>query len=396
MTVMTSLRKSFILDSIDRPVSEIPKLPRLPQSGIVYAPSVVLKPAEAYTLHTLQGGIANDVYPLIIARAIPPERSEIDEETGERVNKPQPSLANHVQAQCRLIAKALGVQQQLFNNGVTRLMLDTLAGDEQQGRAILTEFQQNLGDFCRHVVPVISPNRDDNNRLAAAWDRQYFTGTALRVVASKSAEFPDAADLLRMLGDLRIKPARVDLVVDAGKVDEKNIDELLAAITKFHLAITGTTQWRSVILTSNGFPKTISTLAFNVKHHLTRWDLVLWKRQRHALKDVGCEQMPIYGDYGMVHATVTDGGKIPQPNLRYTAERHWLVYRREIEETAMLVVCGAVVEEESFRGDRFSDGDDWIKRCADGKQRQSYAQTWLRAGWQHHIAFVVAQLRGRT
>ncbi|MGD0967772.1 MAG: hypothetical protein ABR949_05745 [Candidatus Aquilonibacter sp.] len=397
MTVTNSLHKESVVNAVQRPITEVPKVPRLPHAGIVYVPAAVLKPAEARALHTLQGSIANGVYPLIIARAVPPERTEIDDETGERVIKSQPSLFDHVKAQRGLIIKALGVEQQFFNSGVTRLMLDTSALDKQQERATLGDFRESLGDNdCRFVVPIISPDRDENNRLAAAWDRKYFTGVALRVTISKSASFPQATGLLRLLDALRIKTQRVDLVIDAGKIDEQNICDVLPAITAFHLAMAGATRWRSVILTSNGFPKSISALEFNIKHRLKRWDLVLWKRHRHALRDTACDQLPIYSDCGMVHVSIAEGGKIPQPNMRYTLERDWLVYRREHDEAAMRVVCGAVTEEDSFRGDTFSEGDAWIKGCADGKQRQSYAQTWLRAGWQHHIAFVVAQLRGRT
>ena len=396
MTGAHSPSEGSIIGVIDRSISEIPSIPHQIRSGFSYVPAVVLKPAEATALDTLQGGIANDVYPLIIARAIPPVRTDTNEETGIREPKPQPTLAEHVQSQQNMILRALGVQQQLFNSGVTRVMLDADGLDRQQERATLGVFRRALGDECRHVVPVLGFERGENNRLAAEWDRDYFTGVAFRITTLATAPRRSAAEILTLLVDLGIKANRVDLILDAGEVGEQNIDALVAIAVTFHSSVARAARWRSVILIANGFPRSISSLPFNISHRLVRWDLVFWKRVRYALWEDHCGQLPIFGDYGMVHGATAEGGRMPQPNIRYTEERYWLVHRREQDEQAMFEVCGVVVEGDSFCGDSFSEGDAWIKRCADGSQRGSNAQTWLRAGWQHHIAFVVAQLRGRT
>jgi len=216
-------------------------------------------------------------------------------------------------------------------------------------------------------------------------------GACIRLFKSDLVRSSLAADLEGLVSALRLQAASVDLVVDLQIFGSSRHD--LAALCA---ALPKVTKWRTLTVASGSFPKDLTGLTVG-QHLLPRLEWQSWKRQLSTV----LPRRPTYGDYAMLHPYLSPWfpGMNVSASVRYTIDEHWLIMRGE----GLLNKKGAghaqypanaelLCHRTEYRGPQFSYGDKYIYEIALKKERPGNPETWLRAGVNHHLTFVVRQI----
>lgn len=149
--------------------------------------------------------------------------------------------------------------------------------------------------------------------------------------------------------------------------------------------------WESITVASGAMPESIADLPANAATPIPRHDLALWKRLQDP--DLG------FGDYGIAHPQMRAGGWSPAPNLRYTDDDAWWIYRRARDgngNKAMYDLCASLVTADHWpaEGPDYSWGDGEIARRARGHGGPEIPTGWRAWGTAHHLTHVLKMLRG--
>lgn len=156
-------------------------------------------------------------------------------------------------------------------------------------------------------------------------------------------------------------------------------------------------RWRTFTLASGAFPRDLAGLPVDT-HWLPRQDWQSWRRQINGSGDV--TRKPTYGDYGVYHPVYLPP-QFPNPSasIRYTTDDDWVVMRGEAlrkeggpghaqYHAEAQLLCGM----PEFCGRDFSAGDAYIFDKSIDPARPGNPKTWLQAGFNHHMTFVVRQI----
>lgn len=356
-------------------------------SGIRYVPALGVKAGETTALRTLKGDLSTLCYPLLTAQQVPGDKTVKDKKTAKKRVQKGPTLTEHLDSQGHRIADICTLEQSLEGFCVQRAMLDVEPLDRQKKSPTLSMLEQRLGGICSKITPVTGCKRTAAHQIAvAAWRRKHDTGIAIRV----QLPFPSAIDVAAVPQLCATPINECDLIVDAGHVDASNLSYLQTEVRTALIAYLPLGRWRTVTVLSGAFPKSIAALPFDIENDIPRLDLVLATRARWEFRRVRRDL--IFGDCGMV-ATAhlgAGGGTNPKANLRYTAKRHWKVWRRDIAP-AMPIVCQNVIRANYFAGTSFSSGDQWIRDFSLKLASQGKSDAWAQAGLSHHLAFAARQ-----
>ena len=192
-----------------------------------------------------------------------------------------------------------------------------------------------------------------------------------------------------------LPPSEVDLLIDFGPVRDANqvAQAAQTALQMLHWA-NHDGPWRSVTVAAGAFPLSISAFQTGAATPVRRYDAELFDRIMAGRPAVS----PDYGDYGIAHPKmVTGGGTNAWPNMRYTSQREWQVYRESLSNPANSLfydICDKVVASGHWPavGAGYSAGDAQIYRRARGAGGTGTATHWLRWGWSHHHKHVIDRL----
>jgi hypothetical protein len=158
------------------------------------------------------------------------------------------------------------------------------------------------------------------------------------------------------------------------------------------------TAWKSFTVIGGTFPRDLTAFAVGQhlypRHEWTSWRTFILSQQR-------LPRLPTYGDYATQHAVYREPPDAANfsASIRYTTDDHWLIMRGEGVFSAgspgfkqwpenALLLC----DREEFCGRDFSDGDAYIWQAAFHRKTTGNAETWLRAGINHHLTFVTGQI----
>nr|WP_301540862.1 beta family protein [Corallococcus exiguus] len=246
------------------------------------------------------------------------------------------------------------------------------------------------------LVPVTGPERDSDYqatvRAAVEEDKR---GVCVRV--RKKELFGDDLDealssTLRKAGATR---EAADLVLDLGPITPDDVSVLSKSLPGVIGGIDGLLAFRTLTVAAGAFPPSISRIKLPTK--VQRADWLLWRILAGKAKSL--VRAPTYGDYAIQGAqppSLTAALHTGSPNIRYTADDHWLVVRgfalklHGFEQYAALAQY--LVERECYAGRTFSQGDDYIFGCAGGAETPGNPAVWRKVGTNHHIAKVLKQL----
>jgi hypothetical protein len=136
------------------------------------------------------------------------------------------------------------------------------------------------------------------------------------------------------------------------------------------------------------------------QQYLPRTDWTFWRDQVWNSHDLPCKTN--YGDYTIQHPifSIIDYPPNFSASIRYTVEENWLIMRGKSAKDHGFDQWPANAQllalHDDFRGAEFSYGDWYISQMGDNlgtaNESNGNAETWLRAGINHHLVFTVRQL----
>jgi hypothetical protein len=262
---------------------------------------------------------------------------------------------------------------------------------------------ETLGEHARQrqlsLIPVtgLDRSRDASYQSAvASLLRTDHLGGCIRLQLNDMQRSNLQSNLDRLLVNLNLSPEKVDLLVDCQIVANSSPDfaSLCARIPYLH-------RWRTFTVASGNFPRDLTGFAVGL-HKLERLDWLTWRDQVIGTSVV--PRRPSYGDYTIQHPIYVEPppGANPSASIRYTSDEHWLIMRgesvRNVGHKQYPALAQLLCELDEFCGANFSYGDSYIQERSlelekpGGIKKPGSVETWLRAGINHHLAFVMHQI----
>jgi hypothetical protein len=254
---------------------------------------------------------------------------------------------------------------------------------------------QYASDLQLSIIPVTGVTRDDTYQAAVNTVlRTHNHGACLRLPLEDIKRPRLAEEINALLSHLQLQPGLVDLIVDF-----RIIDRSAPKFETLCKLIPSVNAWRNFIVASGAFPEDLRGLPKNDIHKIERIDWKSWRDQTGEVASV--PRVPTYSDYTIQHALYLrrKGGARYSASIRYTAEDYWLIMRGEdvFREDGpgfdqwpaqAVLLCGL----PEYSTETFSEGDKYIKQMSLQRKQTGNIVTWLRAGFNHHMTFVVHQL----
>lgn len=245
------------------------------------------------------------------------------------------------------------------------------------------------------LVPVTGIARDDAYQSAVHTVLSTHNhGACLRLSLEDIKRPTLAEDINTLLSHLQLPPELVDLIVDF-----KIIEQSAPTFKTLCTLIPSVNGWRNFIVASGAFPEDLSGLQKNDIHRIERIDWKSWRDQTTEVPSV--PRIPTYSDYTIQHALYLKrkGQARYSASIRYTSEDHWLIMRGEdvFREDGpgfdqwpaqAILLCGL----PEYCTETFSEGDKYIEQMSLQRKQTGNIVTWLLAGFNHHMTFVVRQL----
>lgn len=259
------------------------------------------------------------------------------------------------------------------------------------GALLLRELAAGL-PMLVSLLPVVHLD-DDPALLAEAADtaRRHADEAIVRLPAN-GPPYDDIAtqrELDRLCARTGLAVEQCHLLIDADAVASDRDVSVVEPEVRKRVSWAKRFAWRSIIVAAGAMPGNVRQAGFRTPTPVHRWDLELWNRVR----DLGVR----YADYGIAHPGPVERGWRPPPNLRYTDDEVWWVYRwpgGEAARATMRELCRVLTHSEHWPsdGESFSWGDERIAACAAGRAGPGNATSWRAWGTSHHLAHVVARL----
>jgi Beta protein len=244
------------------------------------------------------------------------------------------------------------------------------------------------------VIPVTGLSRDAAYQTAvAAIASSDGRGLCLRIHPYDLNSPNLVARVDQLLSHLRVGKEHVDLCLDCqGSVYTP------AGLSGLESIIPTLNKWRTFTVASGAFPPNLQDFSIG-QHLLPRADWIAWRQ--HVTARPPIPRLPAYADY-----TIQCGHFAEPPeranfsaSIRYAAHEDWVIMRGEGVfhdgspgfaqwPANAQMLCG----RPEFCGPDFSEGDRYIYEMARQSIRTGGAETWLRAGINHHLTLVARQL----
>lgn len=218
-------------------------------------------------------------------------------------------------------------------------------------------------------------------------------GVAIRIYPKDLVNRNLISELDNIIDILNINSDYIDVIIDHKLIDNLNIKR-----PTINTILPDLSKWRSLTFLSGAFPKDLTN--FKPGQHLyPRFDWSAWTNEIEMMKGL---RLPRFGDYTIQHSFFSEPPSRANfsASIRYTTFEHWVIMRGEgvfnnngpgfaqYPANAQLL-C----ERNEFCGEGFSAGDKYIYDMGNGLYNTpGSARTWLSAGINHHITFVVNQI----
>lgn len=263
-----------------------------------------------------------------------------------------------------------------------------------------SQFLAMLGQYARtlklSLVPVTRITNENAYQsavrtLVVGMNNQ---GVCLRLTCDDIKRLTLAKDINALLSFFQLPPEAVDLIVDF-----QTIDQSVPTFKTLCRRLPNINKWRNFIVASGAFPEDLGKLRKNDIHRLPRTDWILWRDQ--VMARPSAKRLPIYSDYTIQYPRYRDrtGPFNYSASIRYTADDYWVIMRGEsvfAEDgpgTAQWPANAFLLRvQPEYCGDTFSYGDSYIKEKSTGYDKPGSPTTWLQAGINHHMTFVVRRL----
>lgn len=273
--------------------------------------------------------------------------------------------------------------------------LDQVSPIAPGGLRIVPWLAAELAKHNIHLRPVIRPS-DDPIVLADAAAVAALTGHGA-VIRFGTTRVPPTTDdvsthLVPLARALAIDPPEVHLLLDFQEMaDASAVSQLTPVANTLLVELADQPALGSVHIASAAFPPSISGLPQSAANLIPRFDAAFF-----AGLTIPAELTIGYADYAVNNpAPGSPNARTPLPNLRYTTDTQWLIWREPKVQPgnfAFYTVCKRVVATAHYAGPTYSWGDKMI----DEKSRQiggaGGAKEWRSYATSHHLQTVVDRL----
>ena len=220
-------------------------------------------------------------------------------------------------------------------------------------------------------------------------------GACLRLGSDKEDPDPSVPmqDVFDVINSIGLTISQVDLIIDFKVVSSaRDIARCLPLAMDMLVWASNCGNWRSVTLASGAFVRTMEGLPSNGESQLDRFDAMLFEQVTRSNPAI----VPDFGDYGINYPiSGPTPPRAPNPNLRYTDGRRWLIDRERRNlpgNDSFYTICQRLVQAPYWKGPSYSAGDWELQQYALGIGGPGSATTWLSFGESHHFAHVVDRL----
>jgi T4 beta protein len=221
-------------------------------------------------------------------------------------------------------------------------------------------------------------------------------GLCVRLSADDVRNATLEAELSRLLAAFNLTPKQVDIVVDLKLIGE-NSNRI--SFSRLCGCLPLLSSWRTFTVASGSFPKNLSEYKKNCQYERLRYDWLYWFGE--VKNGPRLPRSPSFGDYAIQHPFYSEAN--PKSNvsasIRYTADDHWVIMRGEglrndggPGHAQYWANANLLSGRPEFQGQGFSKGDEYIYRIGQQTEKTGNPTTWLLAGINHHLTFVVRQI----
>jgi hypothetical protein len=337
-----------------------------------YFPVLRWKGAERAALRQLAPGIRNQITPII--EFVPREFED-------------KSLPATLGDKAKQIAQNWGWRDVLFvdfsllgdGRAAQAVPVFVQGADQYQLRAGLVTSLSQSPDLWRAIQTALA---SDNRELC------------LRVNAYELRRASSQRAIHELLARYARQPSEVHLAIDF-----QAIRDPLPSLGTWLGGVPDIDDWRSLTVIAGTFPKDLTHLEKNTQHTLPRSDWLAWRDC--ATSAAG--RIPSFGDYAIQHGVFEEReGKLFNfsASIRYTSRESWVIMRGEGVQNEdgpgyaqWPAWAQLLCEREEFCGPEFSYGDGYIYTMSRQLTRTGTAKAWLTAAFNHHLTFVVRQIR---
>jgi hypothetical protein len=326
-----------------------------------YVPILKAKAGERWAIDRLSLATRKDLTPLFEIHA---HKNKGDVEHAEEV--------------CDAMSSVWGTASRFF--------LDTVWLHDPTGDSVVVE---GTFDYARSIgllaVPVVRLTYD-----AATLDiirdimDQDDRGCMLRLPV-RDLTGADAA-INGVVQYLQTTPAQIDLLVDY-RHHPMDLPTDVPAVPTINA-------WRTFTAASGSCPRSLVGLPLNVWQPLQRHDWITWLA---GVTGGGLARRPAFGDYTMRDPGPPAGGGNPPVSIKYTTASNWMARLGRRFQAGfsgdMFAICADLVTRADYSGPAFSVGDHTINEVAQQNDGPGNPQHWLQWGMNHHMTFVVDQIR---
>lgn len=262
------------------------------------------------------------------------------------------------------------------------------AGIMDDGKLPIEHVFDALRSLGSNAVPVTSLDGTPAiNAAVSAAVRQDGRGVGLRLRIAHLMKPGCKAGIDALLSSIGVPHAETDLIVDLGAPNYQPYtdfaDGLIAAVGMLgDLRV-----YRSFVIFGSAYPESVTL--DKPGGDLPRHDWLFYQALIRKLPNGA--RIPNYGDYTIVNPEFTprdmrkikSGGKVV-----YTEPGHWHVRKGgsfRDNPAQMHDHCAYILSSGKFRGATFSEGDDFIEKCAKKLVQPSNQPRWKQVAISHHI-----------
>jgi hypothetical protein len=264
------------------------------------------------------------------------------------------------------------------------------------GLDVFTHVFTELRKFKAEVTPVTSLDASSGALLKAQVTvvQKDGKGLALRVRLEDimKPDFVQRVDAA--LAAFKLADGWVDLIIDFGAPTYEPYDAFCVAFIGAMKKITRLDAFRSFVVIGTSFPSSMKGI--DTGDDFARHEWIFYKRLVAMMPP--SMRRPSFGDYTIVHPNFAplDMRKIKSAGkIIYATKDRWAIekgkaFRDNPEQ--MHGLCARLVASSVFKGKDFSDGDDYIYKCAREEVSPSNQPRWKQVGINHHIMQVLEDL----
>jgi hypothetical protein len=255
-----------------------------------------------------------------------------------------------------------------------------------------------------YVVPTHGPGRGEScaDAVVEIVKRKPVSGACYRIPRDKLYDADLDDHFVNFVKRCEVPASSIDVLIDfEGLSTEPDNEALMALIGRIN-SFPSLQDIRSLTLAGGSFPIDLSARQSG-RSEITR---IEWRMWQALIAGKRLARQPRFGDYGIQNPTSSSASFLGKANIRYTDKKTWIVFRgsRVIDpkdakhnlSAEMKPLCVLAAKSKEFGGRDYSWADEYIESCAGLETPANDTAKWKAVGFNHHMTYVVNQLRAAS